>query len=111
MRENRMQLELLGFEPDYNLRSAIDEIANDIRLSSPSDAITNICIKKSTWIFFASLKIVSKAGVFTAHATDHDALSVMKKLAAKIDLKLSQWKRTRFINHKNNKTENYSMEA
>lgn len=98
MNHNFLQLEFSGFNPEYELRDAIESIAEKLHLSSPSDSAMKVAIQKGKGVVQASCRIASHAGTFMADAVSDSPLRAIQKLDEKIRQQLEGWRRRRFAN-------------
>jgi hypothetical protein len=97
MSDQCVQLEFLGFNPEYELKSFILTIAEKLHLSAPSDSLMKMAIKKGESSIEASCRIDSQVGTFIAHAVGKNPIRTLHQIEAKIRRQLEKWKRKRFV--------------
>ncbi len=98
MRNDCVQFEFLGFDPEYEIRSLITNVAEKLHLSAPSDSAMKVAIKRGKGAIQASCRIASHAGTFFAEAVSDSPIKAIKKIEEKISHQLDSWKRRRFLN-------------
>jgi ribosome-associated translation inhibitor RaiA len=98
MRNDCIQFEFIGFDPEYEVRNFISTVAEKLYLSSPSDSAIKVAMKVSRGVIQASCRIVSHAGTFMAEAISDNPIKAIKKVEKKIAEQLEGWKHRRFLN-------------
>lgn len=98
MRNDCVQFEFVGFDPEYEVRNFISTVAEKLHLSSPSDSAIKVAMKLSRGAVQASCRIASHAGTFVAEAVGDNPIKAIKKVEEKITDQLDSWKRRRFLN-------------
>jgi ribosome-associated translation inhibitor RaiA len=98
MRNDCVQFEFVGFDPEYEVRNFIATVAEKLHLSSPSDSAIKVAMKLSRGAVRASCRIASHAGTFVAEAVGENPIKAIKKVEEKIADQLDSWERRRFLN-------------
>lgn len=97
MRNDWVQFEFVGFDPEYEVRKFISTVVEKLDLSSPSDSTIKVAMKLSRGVVQASCRIASHAGTFVAEAIGDNPIRAIQKVEAKIAEQLERWKRRRFL--------------
>lgn len=100
MRNDCVQFEFIGFDPEYEVRNFISTVAEKLQLSSPSDSAIKVAMKVSRGVVQASCRIASHAGTFMAEAISDNPIKAIKKVEEKIAEQLDGWKHRRFLNER-----------
>lgn len=98
MRNDCVQFEFIGLDPEYEVRNFISTVAEKLHLSSPSDSVIKVAMKVSRGVVQASCRIASHAGTFMAEAISDNPIKAIKKVEEKIAEQLEGWKQRRFLN-------------
>jgi hypothetical protein len=97
---NNLQFEFKGFDPEYEIRNLITNVAEKLHLSSPSDSAMKVAMRKGEGVIEASCRIASHAGTFVAHVVGENPIKAIQKIEQKIGAQLENWKRNRFAENK-----------
>lgn len=97
MRNDCVQFEFVGFDPEYEVRNFISTVAEKLHLSSPSDSAIKVAMRLSKGVVQASCRIASHAGTFVADAISDNPIKAIKKVEEKIAEQLESWKSRRFL--------------
>jgi len=98
MRNDCVQFEFIGLDPEYEVRNFISTVAEKLHFSSPSDSAIKVAMKVSRGVVQASCRIASHAGTFMAEAISDNPIKAIKKVEEKIAEQLEGWKQRRFLN-------------
>ena len=98
MRNDCVQFEFVGFDPEHEVRNFISTVAEKLHLRSPSDSAIKVAMKFSKGVVQASCRIASHAGTFVADAISDNPIKAIKKVEEKIAEQLDGWRRRRFLN-------------
>lgn len=97
MRNDCVQFEFIGIDPEYEVRNFVSTVAEKLHLSSPSDSAIKLVMKASRGAVRASCRIASHAGTFVAEAISENPIRALKKVEEKIADQLDCWKQRRFL--------------
>ncbi|HVK62225.1 MAG TPA: hypothetical protein VM432_11770 [Bdellovibrionales bacterium] len=98
MIQEKVQLEFMHFEPDYETRSFVSSVAEKIHFNAPSDAAMKLALQKGKDAIQASCRIASQAGTFVAEAVSESPIRAVQQIERKIKDQLDAWKAWRFQN-------------
>jgi hypothetical protein len=91
-----MQIEFMGFDPGFEMRSIAATVAEKIHFSAPSDAAMKLAVKKCRGAVQASCRIASQAGLFIAEVASDNPVRALHQIDIKIRSQLEAWKKRRF---------------
>ena len=97
---NNLQFEFKGFDPEYELRKLITNVAERLQMSSPSDSVVRVAMIKGKDAIEASCRIASNAGTFVADVVSENPINAILNIEHKIGAQLESWKLNRFIENK-----------
>lgn len=89
MRNDCVQFEFIGLDPEYEVRNFISTVAEKLHLSSPSDSVIKVAMKVSRGVVQASCRIASHAGTFMAEAISDNPIKAIKRLKKRL---LNNWR-------------------
>jgi hypothetical protein len=98
MNGNDMQIEFMGFDPGYEMKTFTATVAEKLHFSAPSDAAMKLAVKKCKGAVQASCRIASQAGLFIAEVASDNPVRALQQIELKIRSQLEAWKNRRFDN-------------
>lgn len=90
--------EVLGFDPEPEIKSFIAKVVDKLYYSAPSDSGIKIVVRQSQGLVKASCRIVSQVGTFVAEARGKNPIQTIQSVENKIKQQLDLWKANRFEN-------------
>jgi hypothetical protein len=91
-----VKVDFAGFEPSYDVRSALDILLSEIHLKSPHQSLMEATFTLTNGIFEGVLKITSQAQNFVAKGADSQVADMGQKLMENVISQLDKWKSLRF---------------
>jgi hypothetical protein len=90
------------FEPDHDLEVASCIALDEILDCAPSDSVPVARLIKRRDGFEATVEIFSKAGYFVGRAFENTPEHAIESVKNRIEKRLSQWRKARFIERQDN---------
>ena len=80
MRADSIHYHFEGFDPDYDLKSIVSAIAQELHMSAPSDASLKLTFKKEKNFIKGHCRIASSSRSFVAEAIGFDLIDTAMEI-------------------------------
>ena len=91
------KFEFMGFDPDFDVKSAISRTLEKILGSAPSDAESVARLSRTREGFSGFIRLCSRQGTFVAEASGHDPIETVRHLTDRIHDQIRRWRLGRGI--------------
>ncbi len=89
------KIEIVGIEPNTEVKNLLREFGERLRLQAPCDSCFRLAVAKTKRALRTSCRVISRTGTFVASASGDSPSKALRYLELRLIRRLNRWKRSR----------------